>query len=81
MVFRLPCGDGYTLTEENEERLMSFFELYPDIPVEMFAIHILGEKKYETLGMKKPPVIGSERMKPFYRALCTAGVKAKIVTI
>lgn len=51
-LFRVPCCPEYTFTEENKRELLNFFKEYADIPVQIFEIHRLGEKKYESL--KRP---------------------------
>lgn len=48
-LFRVPCCPEYTFTEENKRELLEFFKRYQDIPVQIFGIHELGEKKYESL--------------------------------
>ena len=50
MLFRIPCNYEYTLTDENVNTIIKFVSDYPDIPIEIFAIHDLAESKYKSLG-------------------------------
>jgi pyruvate formate lyase activating enzyme len=50
IVFRIPCCDDYTLTDENIGLLGNFFADYPGYPVELFRLHTLGISKHKSLG-------------------------------
>lgn len=50
LLFRIPCNYEYTFSEQNKDDIKSFLNSYKDIPVQLFAIHNLGETKYRSLG-------------------------------
>lgn len=50
--FRIPCSEEYVLKRQNLEEIYSFFRKYPAYPVEIFAVHNLGESKYKNLNME-----------------------------
>jgi pyruvate formate lyase activating enzyme len=47
--FRVPCSREYVLTAENRSLLADFLAQYREIPIQIFALHDLGKKKYEKL--------------------------------
>lgn len=49
MIFRIPCSYEYTFTCENRDKIKTFLMNYKDIRVQLFAIHDLGRKKYDSL--------------------------------
>lgn len=50
ILFRIPCNKEYTVTPENCSEIDKLLTEYPDDPVEIFATHSLGRRKYESLG-------------------------------
>ncbi len=82
-LFRVPCCREYTFSERNRELLMSFFQKYTGIPVQIFAIHSLGEKKYQSLGraMWKVEELGWEALETYCRELQQAGILAEVIRI
>ena len=82
-LFRVPCCREYTFSERNRELLMSFFQKYTGIPVQIFAIHSLGEKKYQSLGraMWKAEELGWEALETYCRELQQAGILAEVIRI
>lgn len=50
ILFRIPCNKEYTVTPENCSRIDELLTIYPHCPVEIFATHSLGRRKYESLG-------------------------------
>lgn len=54
VTLRIPLNHEYTMREENLRLLEDFLKKHSEIPVEIFATHDLGSKKYESLGMKPP---------------------------
>lgn len=55
VVFRIPCCDKYTLRKENRIKIRNFLSQYPDISIEMFRLHNLGDDKYKHLGIINHP--------------------------
>lgn len=49
MMFRVPCSYEYTFTYENRDKIKKFLMKYKDIRVQIFGIHDLGRKKYDSL--------------------------------
>lgn len=47
--FRIPCSVEYVLQPRNMEKVYEFLSRYSKVPVEIFAIHNLGESKYRNL--------------------------------
>lgn len=87
-LFRVPCCPEYTFTEENKKRLLEFFKKFcssgqKEVPVQLFEIHGLGEKKYESL---KRPMWKSEGIEETYlheykEILMQEGIEAEIIHI
>lgn len=50
IVFRIPCCDEFTLTDENLNLLDDFFQDYKGYSVELFRVHTLGMSKHKSLG-------------------------------
>lgn len=50
MIFRIPGSYEYTFTCDNKNRIKSFLMRYRDVRVQLFALHDLGRKKYDSLG-------------------------------
>lgn len=59
--FRVPCSEESVLKKENVRLLYDFFEQYSRYPIQIFALHNLGEKKYRDLGLE-PPIVKSVSM-------------------
>lgn len=83
MLFRVPCCEEYTFTEDNKKLLSRFFQKYPDISVQIFAIHSLGEKKYQSLGrmMWKAKELEQERLWGYCQELRECGITAEVIRI
>lgn len=81
VIFRVPCCDEYTLTDKNQKLLLAFFRKYANIPVEIFAVHLLGKKKYDSLGQKCLENLSNEKMASFYGQLAEQGNKVRIIHI
>ncbi len=79
--FRVPCCDEYTLTKCNQKLLLDFFAKYTNIPIEIFAIHSLGKKKYESLNRKCFENPSKEKMTHFYDNLVKQGNQVAIIHI
>jgi hypothetical protein len=82
-VFRVPCCGEYTLTSANKDLLKEFLRQYPDVPVQIFAIHGLGEKKYQSLGrtMWRGQALDRRVLEEFSYELMDAGIRAEIIQI
>lgn len=81
--FRVPCCREYTFTEENKRLLKDFFLEYPNVPVQLFSIHSLGEKKYRSLGrtMWKAGEMKQESLEKYCRELKECGIEAEVIRI
>lgn len=82
-LFRVPCCWEYTFTAENKELIKKFLSQYPDIPVQIFAIHDLGEKKYESLSrpMWRAKKIEKQVLTEYCRELKSEGIQAEVIQI
>lgn len=82
-LFRVPCCFEYTFTEENKTLIRTFFNQYRDIPVQVFAIHDLGEKKYESLNrpMWRAKVVEKDSLTEYCRQLESDGIRAEVIQI
>lgn len=82
-LFRMPCCREYTFTEENKRLAKGFFQRYWDIPVQIFAIHSLGEKKYQSLGrpMWKAAELKKENLEDYCQELKQDGIMAEVIRI
>lgn len=82
-LFRVPCCQEYTLSECNRELLAGFFREYMDVPVQIFAVHGLGEKKYQSLGrtMWKAEELEHEVLEAFCQELRQRGIAAEVIRI
>lgn len=54
LIFRVPCNKEFTLKKSNIIKLKELLDEYTDVPVEIFATHNFGRKKYESLGRDCP---------------------------
>ena len=81
--FRIPCCPEYTFTDENKERLREFLKEYPEIPVEVFSVHGLGKKKYETLNrpMWESKGVGQDALEEYCKELRQEGIRAEVIRI
>ncbi len=48
-LLRMPCCKEFTLKKSNLEIIKQTLSRYRDVPLEIFKIHSLGEKKYKSL--------------------------------
>lgn len=83
MIFRIPCCEKYTLTEDNKNLIKKMLLKYADIPVELFALHRLGEMKYESLGRQLPEydVMEEKAVAAFQEELVQKGIKCSVIKI
>ncbi len=54
VIFRIPLVPDYTYTVDNVSKILNFLKKYKPQLVQIFKLHRLGEKKYESLNMKMP---------------------------
>lgn len=82
-LFRIPCCAEYTFTRENRRLLTEFLQKYADILVQIFAVHGLGEKKYESLGraMWKGEKIERTSLEAYCQELISRGINAEVIQI
>lgn len=82
-LFRLPCCPEYTCTEKNKIALLDFFSQYRSVPVQLFEIHGLGEKKYRSLGrrMWKSKGMAGEELQCYCEMLTANGITAEVIRI
>ncbi|MBS5958075.1 MAG: glycyl-radical enzyme activating protein [Clostridiales bacterium] len=50
VIFRIPCSDNYTLSFDNQLKILEFLRNYQNVPVELFKLHRMGANKYSSLG-------------------------------
>jgi pyruvate formate lyase activating enzyme len=81
--FRVPCSKEYVLTKKNRGELLNFFRRYSDYPVQIFALHGLGKKKYEKMGMEMEDFepASEQELIQFKDELCNAGCMVEIIKI
>lgn len=82
-LFRIPCCEEYTFTEDNRKRISDFLQEYPGIPVQVFAIHSLGEGKYQSLGraMWKTEKIERQKLEDYCLELEKFGICGEVIQI
>ena len=80
-IFRVPCCPEYTFTENNKKQILEFLKQYPDVQVQLFTVHSLGEKKYESLKrpMWKSKGTDRESMSVYCAQLKENGIKAEVL--
>ena len=82
IMFRIPCNFEYTFSEKNRERIKELLMEYPDVQVQLFAIHRMGIEKYKSLG--KPfwdyKEILKEDLQEYVDSLVSMGIKAEIIS-
>jgi pyruvate formate lyase activating enzyme len=83
LCFRVPCSVEYVLTEKNRELLLDFFRRYAQYPVQIFALHDLGKKKYEKMGreMEHFEPVSEQALIEFRTALENVGCRVEIIHI
>lgn len=81
--FRVPCSEEYVLKQQNLEEIYSFFQKYPQYPVEIFAIHNLGESKYKNLNMEQKTfkIVKEEHLIEVKREIEKIGLEVEIIKI
>lgn len=81
--FRIPCCPEYTFTEDNKKKLLEFLRQYPDIPVQVFSVHSLGKKKYETLNrpMWESQGVGQDALEEYCTELIQEGIRAEVIHV
>ena len=52
ILFRVPCNHEYTMDDFNVNLLVSFFQKYSGVPIQIFAIHNLASEKYRSLQLE-----------------------------
>lgn len=80
-LFRFPCCFEYTFTDENKKQIERFLKCYSDVPLEIFSIHNLGEKKYASLKRKMWKTKGVEKrvLSDYCIELNKNGIKANVL--
>lgn len=81
IVFRIPCSAEYTLKNTNRELIIGMLSKYPDVQIEIFNLHRLGQSKYESLGTEYDFVvtdIEELELQKFYKQLIAQDFKVKI---
>lgn len=66
VVFRVPVIGGYTDSEENQEKLVSFLKRFNPVGVELIKEHNLGQSKYLSLN-RKPLILNTVTDEALYR--------------
>ena len=83
MLFRIPCNIEYTMSVDNKSRILDFLMEYSDIKVQLFAIHDLAKKKYESLEKKmwEHDTVDESQLIEFIDLLIDKGIDAEIIKI
>lgn len=81
--FRIPCLEEYTLMPRNLDRVYAFLEKYKQYPVELFAVHNLGDYKYHSLKMEPGQFlpVAEGRLEKVCSEIRSLGVEAEIIRI
>lgn len=81
--FRVPCSKEYVLQRRNREALLDFFREYRQYPIEIFSLHDLGRKKYQSLGLEMHCFEKAEEkdLKDFQTQLQQEGCRVEIINI
>ena len=82
-LFRVPCCREYTFSKENQQLLMEFVKSYSDIPIQIFAVHNLGEQKYVSLSKHiwKSDVVTESELRHYQKELLDNGLDVEIIKI
>ncbi len=82
-LFRIPLNYEYTFTAGNREIIKKLLYKYPDVNVQVFAVHNLGERKYQSLGRElwSGREMDEQDMSSFTEELRNEGIKATIIRI
>lgn len=82
-LLRVPCNNEFTMMKDNRNEIAKLLSRYSDVPVEIFKIHNLGEKKYKTLGKEavKWSEVNNKTMEEFIIELKEKGISAKEIKI
>lgn len=81
ILFRIPCSELYTLTENNKIKIIELVSQYKDIEIELFHLHTLGKKKYDSLNLNYAFDTGiqeEEALKGLYEKLIALGCQVTI---
>lgn len=83
VVFRIPLVSEYTLTKKNMEKIFDILDKYKPIMVEIFKIHRLGEKKYNTLNLEMPKFkeVDEKTIQNIVKQIEDKGIKTKYCKI
>ena len=82
-LIRIPCSEEYTLTDNNIDLITKFLVNHKHIPVQIFKIHGLGEKKYKSLGLESPRLqdVKDEKMIYLKKELTKNNIMCEIIKI
>lgn len=82
-MFRIPCNLEYTMSPENRKLIQQFLCDYKSIPVQIFSIHNLAEKKYNSLDMKmwSHQKVDEEMLMNFCEELRKMNINAEIIKL
>jgi pyruvate formate lyase activating enzyme len=83
VIFRIPLAKDYIVTENNIKLILEFLSQFRPYKVEIFKIHNLAQKKYETLNkdMVKLKDISSEEIEKIKCQIENLGIKVEICKI
>lgn len=82
-LFRLPMCREFTFTEKNRKELKAYLLNYPQVPIEVFSIHELGKKKYQSLGKKmwQGSKVEDTDLEKYCLELKESGLQAKVIRL
>lgn len=83
LCFRIPCSVEYVLQSRNMKHVFELLNRYPKVPVEIFAIHNLGESKYRNLQITPGnfQVVPEERLQEIKRQIEGIGNTVSIIKV
>lgn len=81
--FRVPCSREYVMQKQYMEEMLKFFGKYKQCPIELFPLHDLGRKKYQSLGlrMREFEKVTEKDLEIFRTKLIQEGCNAEIINI
>lgn len=81
--FRVPCSREFVMQEHYMGEMLKFFGKYKQYPIELFPLHDLGRKKYQSLGLqiREFEKVEERDLETFQARLIQEGCKAEIINI
>lgn len=83
VVLRFPINEEYTLKKENINKICKFIENHPNIKIEIFKTHNLGESKYNLLKLnyKRFVEVDDKKVEEVFQKFTKCGAIVDIIKI